>query len=118
MTNSEFAATVTEQLKTSGWKGVQPHVHVLNLPDGWEEMIGGFFDSMLNMPLTWSIEPVANFTRQQLSWPEGDLPAPLDQVKEILVIQYSLVDGENKESAKLTLPLIEVEGAWKVALGA
>lgn len=111
-----FSTSITQKIQSGGWAPVAEHLHTINLPDGWQAMVQPFFDGLKGKPLEHSLQSPDTFTREELHWPAGTLPTPLDEVEQILVLAYVESDGEDKSSGRFTFPLLEVDGQWKIVL--
>ena len=113
-----YADDVIGRLKADGWAGVRDDIHGTNLPDGWEQMIGPMFDDLRDKPIDTGLKAVADMSRAELHWPDGDLPSPLDQVTHVIAVGYEVgTPGEDgHEQADLTFPVLQVDGRWRIVL--
>lgn len=113
-----FADETVERIKTQGWAGVRDRIHGTNLPEGWEQFISGMFDDLQAKPIETGLKAVTDLSREQLHWPEGELPSPLDRVTHVIAVGYEIgTPGEDgHEQADLTFPVLEIDGEWKIVL--
>jgi hypothetical protein len=118
MDMQQFADEMITQISAKGWDGVQPHIHGVGLPPGWQNFISGMFNDLRDHELTTSLKAVADLSRSELSWPEGDLPEPLNKVTHVIATGYEVgTPGEDgHEAAKFTFPILEIDGVWKIVL--
>ena len=116
-TADAFATEIVDALTRGDTAFVFDHAEGVGLPDGWQQMLGPFLSSMAGHDLTHEVRPVESFSRDELSWPEGDLPEALDEVKQILHVAYDETDEDgNNARGTLTLPLVRRDNAWKILL--
>lgn len=113
-----YAEDLIQRIDTQGWAGVKDDIHAVNLPAGWEQFIAGLFDNLKDQDLTTGIKAVADMTRAELSWPEGELPSPLDQVTHVVAAGYETGEegSGDWEKASFTFPILEIDGEWKLIL--
>lgn len=83
----------------------------VNVPEGWQGMLAPMLTSMKGKEVTAAVQPRADFSNEDLMWPDPT-PAALAEVEHILVVGYE----EETESAKLTFALTQDNGDWKILL--
>ncbi|MEL7474390.1 MAG: hypothetical protein AAGK04_13815 [Planctomycetota bacterium] len=112
-----FGAEMVEALKDGDTDKLLSHVEGVGLPEGWQAMITPMFAGMQGRELSSAVRPVSEFSREDLQWPEGDLPEALGSVEHILDVSYENTEANgDSESGRFTFPLKQVDGEWRVLL--
>lgn len=104
-----YAQHLAAIIAAGNWHEIEKEIHGINLPDGWQEMVKGFYDDLAGKELAIEIVEVDDLPEQILHWLRMAPAEVLASTKQAVRLSYDESSGEDKNSGSLELAIFERE---------
>lgn len=116
MDTKEYGDRLAKLLSAGDWERIEPEIHAIDLPAGWQEMVKPMFADLAGKDLTVETIAFDDLPEHMLRWLKRAPPEVLADTREALRFSFDVPVENGRDSGNIELAVYRGESGPSILM--